>query len=498
MRIASDLTSPILHNDNDAMKDSQNIYQNPLAERYASEEMLEGFSDNRRYRTWRRLWIALAEAQAELGLNITSKQIEEMRRNTDSIDYDRIREVESELRHDVMAHITVFGEQCPGAKPIIHLGATSCYVTDNTDLILMRRGLEILKEKLVGLLAAFRDFALQHRSLPALSYTHLQPAQLTTVGKRAAMWAQDFLIDLSELQDRLEKLRFRGVKGTTGTQESFLSLFGGDAKKVEELDRRVAEKMGFRGVFQITGQTYTRKVDDLLLHVLSGVAQSVHKFSNDIRLLQGFGELEEPFATKQVGSSAMPYKRNPMRLERASSLAKFILCEAQNPGWIHSTQWFERTLDDSANRRISIPQVFLATDSVLILSGSVVRGLNVYPEVIRRRIDGEFPFMASERLLMLAVREGGDRQALHECIRKHAMGVVAARRASGARNDLLERLGEDPLFASVRSRIDEVADPAQHVGRAPQQVEIFFKEEVEPALKASGVEAQGKIWDVSV
>lgn len=492
------MTSPIKRTDNDVMTDSRDVYQNPLAERYASGEMLEDFSANRRYRTWRHLWIALAEAQAELGLNITSKQIEEMRRNTDTIDYDRVREVEQQLRHDVMAHITVFGEQCPSAKPIIHLGATSCYVTDNTDLILMKRALEILREKLVGLLSAFRDFALQHRSLPTLAYTHLQPAQLTTVGKRAAIWAQDFLIDLSELQNRLEKLRFRGVKGTTGTQESFLSLFGGDAKKVEELDRRVAEKMGFRGVFRITGQTYTRKVDDLLLHVLAGIAQSAHKFSNDVRLLQGFGELEEPFAAQQVGSSAMPYKRNPMRLERASSLAKFILCETLNPGWIHSTQWLERTLDDSANRRISIPQVFLATDAVLILAGSVVRGLTVYPEVIRRRIDGEFPFMASERLLMLAVREGGDRQALHECIRKHAMLVVSARRASGGRNDLLDRLRADPLFARVRSRIGEVADPARHVGRAAQQVETFFKEEVEPAVKASGVEAHGKSWDVSV
>ncbi len=480
------------------MQDSHETYQNPLSERYASQEMLQSFSANTRYRTWRRLWIALAEAEAELGLGITPAQIEEMRRNVDGIDYERVAKVESDLRHDVMAHITVFGEQCPAAKPIIHLGATSSYVTDNTDLILMKRGLEILRDKLVLLLAALRDFALEWKALPALAYTHLQPAQLTTVGKRAALWAQDFLVDLEDLLHRLRRLRFRGAKGTTGTQASFLGLFDGDSRKVEDLDRKVSEKMGFRNVFRVTGQTYTRKVDEQVLHVLSGIAQSAHKFTNDARILQGFGELEEPFEEKQVGSSAMPYKRNPMRLERISSLAKFAICEAQNPAWIQATQWLERTLDDSANRRLSIPQTFLAADAILILATSVVRGFKVYPAVIRRRIADELPFMASEDLLMLAVRAGGDRQTLHECIRAHAMKVVAARRGEGARNDLLERLAADPLFANVRSRIAEVADPARHVGRAPEQVEVFFREEVEPALREAGAVNRGSAAEVRV
>jgi adenylosuccinate lyase len=484
--------------DNTGMPDPNDVYQNPLAERYASSEMLRNFSSNTRYRTWRELWIALAEAEAELGLGITPAQIEEMRRNVASIDYGRVAQVEKDLRHDVMAHITVFGEQCPAAKPIIHLGATSCYVTDNTDLILMRRGLEVLRAKLVLLLEAFRDFALEWKGLPALAYTHLQPAQLTTVGKRAAMWAQDFLIDLEELQHRLASLRFRGVKGTTGTQASFLRLFDGDSRKVEELDRRVSEKMGFRDAYRITGQTYTRKVDDLVMHVIAGIAQSAHKFTNDGRILQSFGELEEPFESKQVGSSAMPYKRNPMRLERISSLSKLVICGAQNTAWIQATQWFERTLDDSANRRISIPEAFLATDAILILAESVVRGFKVYPDVIRRRIDDELPFMASEDLLMLAVRAGGDRQALHECIRTHAMTVSAARRADGARNDLLERLAADPLFAKVRTRMAEVADPARHVGRAPEQTEAFFREEVEPALREVGPVERGAGAEVRV
>jgi adenylosuccinate lyase len=478
--------------------DSNDIYQNPLADRYASEEMLKNFSPNERYRSWRRLWIALAETQAELGVNITSGQIEEMRRNVEPINYARVAAVEKELRHDVMAHITVFGEACPSAKPIIHLGATSCYVTDNTDLILMRRGLEILREKLAALLLAFKDFALKWKGLPALAYTHLQPAQLTTVGKRAALWAQDFLIDLEELSERIGRIRFRGVKGTTGTQASFLRLFDGDSAKVEELDRRVTEKMGFKDRFRVTGQTYTRKVDDLILHVLAGIAQSAHKFTSDVRILQSFGEMEEPFESKQVGSSAMPYKRNPMRLERIASLAKFILCEAQNPAWIQATQWFERTLDDSANRRISIPQTFLATDALLILSVSVVRGLVVNPEIIRSRIDEELPFMASEDLLMLAVRAGGDRQELHARIRAHAMSVAAARRASRARNDLLDRLASDPLFAKVRDRISELSDPGRHVGRAPEQAEAFFRDEVDPLLKRHGSSESKRDWSVHV
>lgn len=480
------------------MLDPHDVYQNPLAERYASRDMLENFSANKRYRTWRLLWVALAEVEADLGLPISRAQIDEMRRNVQTIDHDRVAEIEKDLRHDVMAHITHFGEQCPAAKPIIHLGATSCYVTDNTDLILMRDGLDILGEKLAALLGALRDFAREHRGLPALAYTHLQPAQLTTVGKRAAMWAQDFLMDLEELRGRRSGLRFRGLKGTTGTQASFLRLFDGDSRKVEDLDRRVTEKMGFRDVFRVTGQTYTRKVDDFILHVLSGIAQSAHKFSNDVRILQGLGEMEEPFGEKQVGSSAMPYKRNPMRLERISSLSKFLLCEAQNGAWIQATQWFERTLDDSANRRLSIPLAFLAADAILLLAASVVRGLKVYPGVIRRRIDDEFPFLLSEDLLMLAVREGGDRQVLHECIRGHAMKVVEARRSGAARNDLLDRLAADPLFASVKARIHAEADPTRHVGRAPEQVEAFLREELEPALSRGGSPESKKTWEVNL
>ena len=479
------------------MPDPSSVYQNPLSERYASAEMLRNFSADERYGMWRRLWIALAEAQAELGLPVTARQIADMKAAAGKIDYQRVAQIEKELRHDVMAHISAFGEACPSAKPILHLGATSAYVTDNTDLILMRKGLEILRDKLAALLEALRDFALAHRDLPTLAYTHLQPAQLTTVGKRAALWAQDFVLDLEEVDGRIAGMRFRGVKGTTGTQASFLSLFEGDSAKVEELDRRVTEKMGFLRKFAVTGQTYTRKVDDFILHALAGIAQSAHKFSNDGRLLQGFGEILEPFEEKQVGSSAMPYKRNPMRFERISSLAKLVLCEAQNPAWIHATQWFERTLDDSANRRISIPQTFLATDAILILAINVVRGLEVQKGVIRRRIDEELPFMASEDLLVMAVKEGGDRQALHERIRVHAMEVVKARREKGAGNDLLERLAADPAFESVRSRIPDLADPSRHVGRSAEQVASFFRDEVDPLL-AHSTAARGASWEVRV
>jgi adenylosuccinate lyase len=474
------------------------VYQNPLCERYASEEMLRTFSANERYRTWRRLWIVLAEAESELGLPITAAQVAELRAHEGDLDLARVARVEKEIRHDVMAHITVFGEQCPSAKPIIHLGATSAYVTDNADLILMRQGLEILRDRLVLLLEAFRDFALAHKDLPALAYTHLQPAQLTTVGKRAAIWAQDFLLDLEDTVERIARLRFRGVKGTTGTQASFLGLFDGDAAKVEELDRRVTEKMGFRRAFLVTGQTYTRKADDAVLHVLSGIAQSAHKFSTDARILQSFGELEEPFEASQVGSSAMPYKRNPMRLERISSLAKFAICEAQNAAWVHATQWFERTLDDSANRRITIPQAFLAADAILILALNVVRGFKVYPEVIRRRLDEELPFMASEDILMAAVREGGDRQALHERIRGHAMAVAEARKRAGARNDLLDRLAGDPLFAKVKARIPALADPARRTGRSAEQVERFFRDEAAPVLAAAGKPRSTTAGDLKV
>ena len=479
------------------MNAPHDTYQNPLAGRYASREMLENFSDTNRYRTWRRLWIALAESEAELGLEITEEQLDELRAGVEPIDFDRVAVIEKDLRHDVMAHITAYGEQCPKAKPIIHLGATSCFVTDNSDLLLMKTGLEILREKLVAVLEAFREFALRHRNLPALAYTHFQPAQLTTVGKRAALWAQDFLLDLQELNERHEGLRARGVKGATGTQASFLQLFGGDAKKVAQLDELVTAKLGFSDSFKITGQTYTRKVDHAIVNVLASIAQSCHKCTSDARLLQGVGELAEPFGSSQVGSSAMPYKRNPMRLERVSSLAKFVMCTAQNPAWIHATQWMERTLDDSANRRISIPEAFLATDAMLVLMVNVLRGLEVQPGVIRKRIDEELPFIASETLLMVAVQHGGDRQELHECIRRHAMDVVEARREHGASNDLLERLAADPLFADVREQVRELADPARYVGLSAEQTEAFFRDEVDPLLERCGASRQ-RDWEVNV
>ncbi len=462
--------------------DAKAGYENPLAERYAGREMLENFSAHRRYRLWRELWVALAEAQAELGLEIRAEQIEEMRRHLDDIDFQRVAAIESQLRHDVMAHIAAYGEVCPLAKPIIHLGATSCFVTDNADLIILKRGLEIIRDSLASLLAALEEFALRYKDLPTLAYTHLQPAQPTTVGKRAALWAQDFLMDLEEVCARIAGLRFLGAKGTTGTQASFLKLFRGDSAKVEELDRRIAKKMGFASAFTVTGQTYPRKIDWHILQALSGVAQSAHKFSTDLRILQSFGEVEEPFEERQVGSSAMPYKRNPIRLERITSLAKYVICECMNPAWIHATQWLERTLDDSADRRLSLPQAFLAADAILRLANNVVRGLRVYPETIRRRLDEELPFMVSEDVIVLGVEAGGDRQELHERLRRHAMEVAEARKSRGARNDLLERLAADPLFARIRDAIGEALDPSRYVGRAPEQVVAFFRGEVDPVL----------------
>jgi adenylosuccinate lyase len=387
-----------------------------------------------------------------------------------------------------MAHIRHYGEQCPSAQGIIHLGATSCYVTDNADLILMRDGLLLIHGKLRALLRELRGFALSHRALPTLAYTHFQPAQLTTVGKRAAMWAQDFLMDLDELEALQRKLRFRGVKGTTGTQASFLKLFDGEGAKVRELDRRVTRRMGFSDPLRITGQTYTRKLDVLVLQVLAGIGLSAHKASNDLRLLQGLGEMEEPFGKAQVGSSAMPYKRNPMRLERASSLAKFLISSVANPALVAATQWFERTLDDSANRRIVIPEAFLAADAVLVLFNSVVRGLVVYPEVIRERLAREMEFMASEDILMAAVKAGGDRQALHERLRSHSMATIEKRR-QGGKADLFQLLAQDPAFAAVRPALAAASDPARHIGRAPEQVDEFFREEVEPRLGAADAES---------
>ncbi len=486
------------------MPDPHDRYENPLAARYASEDMLRVFSANNRYRTWRRLWTALAEAQAELGLEIRREQVEEMRANVENIDYDRVAEHESALRHDVVAHIRAFAEVSPTAGPIIHLGATSCFVTDNADVILLRQALGIVRGRLARSLECLRDFANGHRSLPTLAYTHFQPAQLTTVGKRASLWAQDLLLDLEEVEHRLSRLRFRGAKGTTGTQASFLRLFDGDSAKVEELDRLVTEKMGFTERFRVTGQTYSRKQDEGVLQALSGIAQSTHKMSNDVRLLQRLGELEEPFGEKQVGSSAMPYKRNPMRSERIASLAKHVICEAQNGAWVHGTQWFERTLDDSANRRLSIPQSFLGVDAILILTVNVVDGLVVYPHVVRQTLQEELEFMASENLMMLAVRAGGDRQELHERIRDHAMEVTHARRTGAKGTSLLERLAGDPLFTAVKDRLEEVSDPAAYIGRSVEQVESFLRDEVTPAIdrvreaESAAGGGDGGSWDLRV
>ena len=472
-------------------------YVSPLVTRWATREMSENFGDLNRFRIWRRLWVALAEAERRLGLNISEEQIAEMRAAVDDIDLDRAGEIEREVRHDVMAHVRTLGEQCPKASGIIHLGATSCYVTDNAELILIRNGLAILRRRLVGVIDALARFAEEYRGLPCLGLTHFQPAQLTTVGKRACLWLQDFVFDLDDLERRLTELPFRGVKGTTGTQASFMRLFDGDADKVKELDLLVAEAMGFSRILRVTGQTYPRKIDSRVLEPLSGIAQSAHKFANDVRILQGIGELEEPFADKQVGSSAMPWKRNPMRCERMTGLARFVICNVQNAALTAAEQWFERTLDDSSNRRLSIAETFLAADAILAIALNVANGLVVHPAVIRKRLDEEFPFMASEAILMDAVRAGGDRQKLHERIREHSMAASRGMKDEGKPCDLLDRIAADPAFAAVRDRIAELTRPEDFVGRAPQQVEEFIAGVVEPVRKCHksdlGAEAELRV-----
>ncbi len=471
------------------MAESSLVYDNPLVTRYAGRAMAELWGPQRKFSTWRRLWIALAEAEHELGLRaddgvtprIRQTQIEELRAHTDDIDFRRAAEHEKRLRHDVMAHIHTYGEACPGARDIIHLGATSCYVTDNTDLILLRDGMALLRDRLAGVLADLAQFARTWRGLPTLGFTHFQPAQLTTVGKRACLWCYDFLLDLHELEHRLANLRFRGVKGTTGTQASFLALFHGDHAKVRELDRLVARKMGFDEVYPVTGQTYSRKVDSQVLDVLSGVGQSAHKFGTDLRLLAHRQEVEEPFEAEQVGSSAMPYKRNPMRAERMCGLARFLMALPASAAETAATQWLERTLDDSVNRRLTLPQAFLTADAVLRLASNIASGLVVSPGVIGRNVEAALPFMATETILMAAVARGGDRQHLHERIRQHSHAVTAQLKTGGAHNDLLNRLQSDPAFAGLDWH--DVLDPGQFVGRAPQQVEEFLSEEIEPVLR---------------
>ena len=459
-------------------------YQSPLAERYAGEEMSYNFSDQLKYSTWRKLWIALAETQRTLGIKaITRKQIDEMIKFRDKINFDVARKHEIRVKHDVMAHILAYGEQCPDASPIIHLGATSAYVQDNADLILIKNGMNILLKKLVNVIDALVVFANKNKDLITLGYTHYQPAQLTTVGKRACLWMQDFIIDIEDMENRIENLRFRGAKGTIGTQNSFMVLFNNDEKKVKQLDRQISEKMGFDKIFPITGQIYTRKIDSQISDVLSGIAQSAHKFANDIRLLHNLREIEEPFGKKQIGSSAMPYKRNPMRCERVTSLARYIICDSMNTALTSGAQWFERTLDDSANRRLVLPEMFIATDAMLDIVLGVVRGLTVYPKVIERRVNEELPFLASESILMEAVKAGGNRQKLHEKIRKYSMETITLIKEKGAGNDFLERIKKDEDFAKIRDSLTDILNPKNFIGRAPKQVTEYITEVAKPLLR---------------
>ena len=461
------------------------IYQSPLSQRYASKEMKEIFSNDKKFRTWRRLWIALAQAEQELGLDITDEQIDELIAHKDDINYEVAQEREKIVRHDVMSHVYAYGQQCPGAKGIIHLGATSCYVGDNTDLIVMHEALELVKKKIVNVLAELKKFALEYKDMPCLAFTHFQPAQPTTVGKRAALWAHDLMMDYEEIEYLLEHKKLLGQKGTTGTQASFMELFNGDTDKVKEIDRIICEKLGYDAYFPVSGQTYSRKYDTRVLHALAGIAQSAHKFSNDIRLLQHMKEIEEPFEKGQIGSSAMAYKRNPMRSERMASLANYVICDTLNPALTASTQWFERTLDDSANKRISVPEAFLATDGILDLYLNITDGLVVYPKVIEADLLRELPFMATENIMMDAVKAGGDRQELHEAIRVHSMEAGRHVKEEGKPNDLIDLIAADPKFGMTKEQIMEVMDPKNFVGRAPQQTEEFFKEYIDLILEAN-------------
>ncbi len=473
-------------------------WSSPLASRYASEAMRRNFSDLTRHRHWRRLWLALAESEQALGLDISDGQLAELRAHLDDVDYEVADAFERRLRHDVMAHVHALGEQAPEARPIIHLGATSCFVTDNSELMQMRDGLDILRPMLLATVAALADFARRHRDLPTLGFTHFQPAQPTTVGKRACLWLQDLVEDVRALDAVRDGLRFRGVKGTTGTQASYLALFDGDHDKVRRLDEMVTEKMGFSKRWAVTGQTYTRKADFTVVAALAGVAQTAAKMGNDLRLLAHLKEVEEPYESNQIGSSAMPYKRNPMRSERVCALSRFVQGLLLNPAETASTQWFERTLDDSANRRLSISQAFLATDAILQLLLNISKGLVVFPKVIERRLQSELPFMASETILMEAVRRGGDRQTLHEAIRAHSVAAGAKVKTEGLENDLLERLRDDPHFASVRDDLDALCDPQRFTGRAAEQVDEFLAAEVEPLLAGAGDALAGLEGDVRV
>ena len=458
-------------------------YQSPLSERYASREMQYIFSPEKKFRTWRKLWIALAETEKELGLPITQEQIDELKAHKDDINFDVAKEREKLVRHDVMSHVYAYGLQCPNSKGIIHLGATSCYVGDNTDIILMTEALKLVRKKLVNVMAELASFAEKYKDQPTLAFTHFQPAQPTTVGKRATLWLMELKLDLDDLDYVISSMKMLGSKGTTGTQASFLELFDGDHEKCRKADQMIAEKMGFTGCFPVSGQTYSRKVDSRVLSVLAGIAQSAHKFSNDIRLLQHLKEVEEPFEKNQIGSSAMAYKRNPMRSERIASLANYVMADMMNPMLVASTQWFERTLDDSANKRLSIPEGFLAVDGILDLYLNVVDGLVVYPKVIEKRLMSELPFMATENIMMDAVKAGGDRQELHERIRELSMEAGRNVKVEGRDNNLLELIAADPSFNLTLEELKKTMDPKKYVGRAPQQVEEFLDEVIRPVLE---------------
>jgi len=458
-------------------------YQSPLSERYASKDMQYIFSPDMKFKTWRRLWIALAETQQELGLDITDEQIKELRAAKDDINYDVAKEREAKVRHDVMSHVYAYGEQCKKAKGIIHLGATSCYVGDNTDIIIMRKALFLVKKKLINIIACLSEFAMKYKDLPTLAFTHFQPAQPTTVGKRATLWLFELTMDLEDIEYIISQLKLLGSKGTTGTQASFLELFDGDHEKCKAADRRIAEKMGFEDCYPVSGQTYSRKLDSRVLNILGGIAQSAHKFSNDIRLLQHLKEIEEPFEKNQIGSSAMAYKRNPMRSERIAALSRYVISDMLNPAMTAAAQWFERTLDDSANKRISMAEGFLAVDGILDLYLNVADGLVVYPKVIEKHLMTELPFMATENIMMAAVKAGGDRQELHERIRIHSMEAGRMVKEEGKPNDLLKRIAADESFGMTMAQLEAIMKPKNFIGRAPQQVEEFISNDIEPILE---------------
>ena len=468
-------------------------YETPLNSRYASREMQKIFSPDRKFTTWRKLWVALAESEMEMGLPVTQKQVDELKAHVEDIDYEAARRHEERTRHDVMAHVLAYGDVCPNARGVIHLGATSCYVTDNADILMLRDALTLVREKVLEVIRRLRAFALEYKDLPTLGYTHLQPAQLTTVGKRAALWMQDLLMDLDEVNFALSSLKLLGNRGATGTQESFMKLFDGDGEKVDELERRIAHKVGMEKCFAVSGQTYPRKLDSRVLGALSGIAQSAYKFAQDLRLLQSFREVEEPFEKGQIGSSAMAYKRNPMRSERICALARHVMALTQDAQMTAATQWFERTLDDSANRRLSLPEAFLATDAVLELYANIASGMVVYPAMIGKRVMENLPFMATEAILMEGVRLGGDRQALHERIRVHSQAAAARMKQEGKESDLMERIAADPAFPMDHEHLTKLLAPENYTGRAAEQTVNFVKNEVDPALAGHAAREMGEI-----